>query len=430
MIFNVCLLFLTNILIFQPEFVNINKEVIFLIKREEYLSKLNKFKNKDLIKVVSGIRRSGKSTLFQLFIDDLKLSGVTDNQIITINFENPDFRHLATDPFALYDHIKTLIDDKQNYYIFLDEIQEVKAFEKAVDGLYLKKNLDIYITGSNAYFLSGELATYLTGRYITIEILPLSFNEFLAGVVEAKPNLSSEQYYVEYLKSAFPYALYLETDEEKRIYLSSLIDTILLNDVVPRVSATNVSLLKRILSFLFDSIGSEISINKIATVLSNRGEGKVYPKMVDKYLQGLLDALLLYKASRYDLKGKQILLGNEKYYAVDEGLRKVMLGNSKNDTGHILENIVFLELKRRGYEVFVGKIGDYEIDFVARNDDKLEYYQVAATVLDSNTLARELRPFEELRDGYQRFLLTLDVIGAGSNYDGVKQVNVLEWLRS
>jgi len=400
------------------------------IIRKEYLSKLRLFKDKDLIKVVSGIRRSGKSTLFQLFIDELKSEGVNETQIIIINFENPDFRHLTVDPFVLYEYIIAQIDDEQAYYVFLDEIQVVTDFEKAVDGLYLKKNVDIYMTGSNAYFLSGELATYLTGRYITIEVLPLSFSEFISGMISKGNLLSNEQYYVEYLKSSFPYVISLATDEERRMYLSSLVDTILLNDVVPRISATNVGLLRRILEFLFDSIGSEISINKIATVLSNRGKGKIYPKMIDKYLQGLLEALLLYKVSRYDLKGKQILLGNEKYYAVDEGIRRNLLGNSKMDIGHILENVVFLELKRRGYEVFVGKIGTYEIDFVVRKNDILEYYQVAATVLDSATLERELRPFQNLRDGYQRFLLTLDVIGAGNNHEGIQQLNVLEWLKN
>jgi len=401
-----------------------------MIPRKEYLSRLRSLKNKDLIKVVSGIRRSGKSTLFQLFISELKAEGIKDEQIISINFENPDFRHLTSNPFELYDYIKSQIDEEKKYYIFLDEIQAVADFEKAVDGLYLKKNIDLYITGSNTYFLSGELATFLTGRYVTIEILPFSFREFITGATDKEIASSNEQYYTEYLKSSFPYASYLENDDDRRLYLSSLVDTILLNDVVPRISATNIALLKRILEFLFDSIGSEISINKIATVLSNRGEGKIYPKTVDKYLQGLLESLLLYKVSRYDLKGKQILLGNEKYYAVDEGVRKVLLGNSKINTGHILENIVFLELKRRDYEIFVGKIGEYEIDFVARKNDILEYYQISATVLDAQTLARELRPFQNLRDGYQRFLLTLDIIGAGHNYEGVQQLNVLEWLKS
>ena len=400
-----------------------------MIYRKEYLSRLHSLKDKDLIKVVSGIRRSGKSTLFKLFITELKAEGIPDDQIIIINFENPDFRHLTTSPFKLYDYIKEQIGEEKQYYIFLDEIQAVTDFHRAVDGLYIKKNVDLYITGSNAYFLSGELATLLTGRYVTIEILPLSFKEFIVGRTESGVALSNEQYYNEYLKSSFPYVSYLENDVDRRLYLTSLVDTILLNDVVPRVSATNISLLRRILEFLFDSIGSEISINKIATILSNRGEGKIYPKMVDKYLQGLLEALLLYKVNRYDLKGKQILLGNEKYYAVDEGIRKVLLGNSKIDIGHILENIVFLELKRRGYEVFVGKIGEYEIDFVTRKNDVLEYYQVAATVLSSQTLERELRPFQSLRDGYPRFLLTLDVVGAGNNYEGVQQLNVLEWLR-
>ncbi|MDR2834542.1 MAG: ATP-binding protein [Streptococcaceae bacterium] len=394
------------------------------IRRDEYLNKLHDFKHKDLIKVVSGVRRSGKSTLFDLFIDDLKNEGVKENQIIQLNFEDPMYRDLLSDPYELYDFLLDKMKEEIQYYIFLDEIQAVYQFEKCVNGLNIKKNVDLYLTGSNAYFLSSELATLLTGRYITIEILPLSFKEF----TQANPEKSKEENYQSYSQTSFPYALSLEENQQKELYVTTIIDTILLNDVVPRINATNIVLLKRIFAFLLDSIGSEISINKIATVLSNRGEGKIYPKMVDKYLSGLLEALLMYSIPRFDLKGKQILLGNAKYYSVDVGLRKVMLGNTKEDVGHILENIVFLELKRRGYQVFVGKIQEFEIDFVCKIENRYEYFQVASSVLDPKTLERELRPFNYLNDGYARTLLTFDVIGEGANYEGVIQKNVLNWL--
>lgn len=397
------------------------------IERPEYLEWLKQWKEQQIIKVVSGVRRCGKSTLFEIYKDWLKNSDVGNEQIISINFEDIDFEQL-TEYHSLYSYIKErLIPDKMNY-IFLDEIQHVPQFEKAVDSLFLKANCDVYITGSNAYFMSGELATLLTGRYVELKMLPLSFKEFCSGLKESQ-SLNNVQKFNLYLKqSSFPYLTkYRNTEREVNNYLRDIYNSVLLKDIVARLKIADVTTLENVAKFLLHNIGNVVSVSKIANTLKSQGKG-ADQKTVDKYLRGLTDSLLLYEAQRYNLKGKMFLSTNSKYYAVDISLRNMLVKGSESDIGHILENIVYLELKRRGCNVYIGQLDDGEIDFVAVKDSEIVYYQVSATVLDENTLKRELAPLRKVQDNYPKYLLTLDEIFGSANYDGIKKINVLDWL--
>lgn len=400
------------------------------IKRDEYLNFLIRNKDKQLIKVVSGVRRCGKSTLFEIYRDYLLDSGISNDQIIWINFEDIDFESLC-DYRTLYDYVKTkLIPDKMNY-VFLDEIQHVKHFEKAVDSLFIKKNVDVYITGSNAYFMSGELATLLSGRYIELKMLPLSFSEYCDGLDIYYPDerLSKHEKYASYIAdSSLPYALTLRNrPKELTEYLTGIFNTILVKDVITRYKISDPAMLESITKFVFDNIGNILSSRSIANTMTSYGR-KIDSKTVEKYLNALSESLIIHKAQRYNIKGKQLLAFLEKYYVADVGLRNMLLGGTSQDQGHILENIVYLELLRRGYSVHVGIIADGEIDFVASNSNGIEYYQVSASVLDNVTLKRELSPFEKISDHFPKFLLTLDDIGANSTHNGIKQLNVLDWL--
>ena len=399
------------------------------IERKEYLDFLIRSKDKQIIKVISGVRRCGKSTLFGLYRDYLLENGVLSEQIIAINFEDLDFEEY-TDYKKLYSYIKErLIEDKKNY-IFLDEIQYVEHFEKVVDSLFIKPNTDIYITGSNAYFMSGELATVLSGRYVELKMLPLSFKEFCEGLENFNlPPMTMLQKYNKYLiESSFPYTLELEGNKKNiKEYLEGIYNSIILKDVITRVKVGNPLLLESVIKFLFGNIGSLLSSSKIANTLTSLGRKTDY-KTIEKYIKGLTDSLILYEVKRYDVRGKQLLANLSKYYVVDIGLRQLLLTNKSSDMGHILENIVYLELIRRGYEVYVGQLKDKEIDFVAINNEEINYYQVSLTVLDENTLARELRPLQEIKDNHAKYLITLDEILPNSNYDGIKRVNAIEWL--
>jgi len=402
------------------------------INRPEYLDFLIRSKDRQIIKVVSGIRRCGKSTLFDIYRDWLSENGVAREQIIYINFEEIDNGHL-TDYRLLYDHIKPrLLPDRMNY-IFLDEIQHVGQYEKAVDSLFIKKNTDIYITGSNAYFMSGELATLLTGRYVELKMQPLSFAEYCEGLELYAPGrpLSKMEKYSSYLNdSSFPYALQLNGQQKDiREYLAGIYNSILLKDVVARLKVSDVMMLESVARFVFHNIGSLLSTSRIANSMTADGR-KIDQKTVEKYIRGLMDSLVIHQATRYNIRGRQYLATLEKYYAADIGLRRYLLGAGKADQGHILENVVYLELLRRGNEVFVGQLADGEVDFVAQNADGHTYYQVAATVLDENTLRRELASLEKINDHHPKILLTLDEAGAGTNYNGIRQINVLDWLLS
>ena len=406
------------------------------IDRKEYLDFLVKSKDRQIIKVVSGVRRCGKSTLFEIYKDFLLENGVAKNQIISINFEDMDYEEL-TDYKKLYEYIKSkMIEDKKNY-IFLDEIQHVDKFEKVVDSLFIKENTDLYITGSNAYFMSSELATLLSGRYLELKMLPLSFKEYYQAKLEyekmeQKENRISKtliQYYNEYIvNSSFPYTLQLDSDLKNiHEYLSGIYNSVLLKDIVARLKISDVVRLESVVKYIFDNIGNLTSLSKIANTLTSMGR-KTDAKTIEKYIRGLTDSLLVHEVSRYNIKGKEFLSTLSKYYVTDLGLRQMILGNRNIDMGHILENIIYLELLRRKGNVYVGQFDKNEIDFVVINSNEIEYYQVALTVLDENTLKRELDTFKNIKDNYPKYLITLDDVIANTDYDGIKVVNALEWL--
>lgn len=398
-----------------------------MIQRPEYLKFLIDFKDKELIKVVSGIRRCGKSTLFELFKDYLLANGVDKSQIISINFEDANFENLC-DYKALYDYVQSkMIADKKNY-IFLDEIQHVSNFEKAVDSLFIKKNADVYITGSNAYFMSGELATLLTGRYVELKMLPLSFAEYVEA--NSSKNVTKEELYRNYLtNSSFPYTASLDNKQTIRAYLDGIFNTVVLNDIVSRKKISDVPMLKSVIKFMFDNIGNPCSIKKIADTMTSM-DRKISNHTVENYLDAMTECFLMYKVGRYDVKGKQYLQLLDKYYLTDIGLRYYLLGSSNTDQGHILENIVFLELLRRGNQIYVGKVGNNEVDFIVQNPvGETEYFQVSLSVRDENTLKRELEPLENIQDHNPKYLLTMDN-DPPSSHNGIKQLYVLDWLLS
>ena len=395
-----------------------------MIERTKYLEELKIWKDKDLIKVVTGIRRCGKSTLFELFINYLKETGIKDNQIIKINLEDADYNF--ENYRELYDYINKQLNNKEKYYVFLDEVQNVPMFQKAVDSLYIKKNVDVYITGSNAYLLSGELATLLSGRYIEIKMLPLSFKEYISAFEDT----NYTQLFLNYMKNGgMPGNINILKTNPNDIdkYLDGIFSTIVYKDIMARNKITDKLLLESILKFIFDSIGSSISTKKISDTLTSKGLS-TSNHTVENYINAFLESFLIYKAERFDVKGKNLLARDYKYYAVDTGLRSYLLGKkAESDMGHILENIVYLELIRRGYRVYVGKVEDLEVDFVAENRNGLKYYQVALTVRDDKVLERELKSLQKTGDHYPKILLTLDM-DLEADYNGIIKMNVVDWL--
>ncbi len=401
------------------------------IKREDYLSILRNFKDKQIIKVITGIRRCGKSTLLELFQDYLKENGVEENQIISINFEDADYEELQ-DRKKLYEYLKSKLVKGKKTYIFLDEIQKVGEFEKTVDSLFINKDVDLYITGSNAWLLSSELATLLTGRYIEIKMLPLSFKEYLSAF-EDKTDISRK--FRDYLRySSFPQSieLFKINPENINLFLDGIYNTILFKDVMQRKGITDKNTLERVTKYLYDNIGNRTSMKNISDNIEGLEKNNSY-NTVSTYVQALIDSYIVYKANRYDIKGKEFLKTQEKYYAVDIGIRYYMLGQgSGKDMGHILENVVYLELLRRGYEVYIGKYDDLEVDFVAKNSENTIYYQVALTTRESadgnsSVLERELAPLKKISDNYPKYILTLDD-DLDADFDGIKKINVLDWL--
>ena len=406
------------------------------IDRKEYLDFLIKSKDKQIIKVVSGVRRCGKSTLFEIYKDYLLKNGVEKIQIISINFEDMDYEEL-TDYKKLYEYIKSKMLTDKKKYIFLDEIQHVDKFEKVVDSLFIKENVDLYIIGSNAYFMSSELATLLSGRYIELKMLPLSFKEYYHTRLEYENFDKKEkkvlktliQYYNEYIvNSSFPYTLQLENNLKNIYeYLSGIYNSVLLKDIVARLKIADVMRLESVVKYIFDNIGNLTSISKIANALTSMGR-KTDTKTIEKYIKGLVDGLLIYEVNRYNIKGKGFLSTLSKYYVSDLGLRQMILGDRNIDMGHILENIIYLELLRRKTNVYVGQFDKNEIDFVVINSNEIEYYQVALTILDENTLKRELAAFKNIKDNYPKYLITLDDVLPNADYEGIKIINALEWL--
>lgn len=391
-----------------------------MVKRHQYLEKLKKLKDMQIIKVVTGFRRCGKSTLLLQFQEYLKECGVDDSQIISINFEKLEFEHLLNYK-ELYSYITERLHPEKMTYIFLDEIQLVEGYQKAVDSLFVRDNVDLYITGSNAQMLSGELATLLSGRFIEIEMLPLSFAEFYE-LVGGDRRDAWKRYFT---NGGLPYTAYINDEDILHDYLLGIYNTVLLKDVVERKKVQDVALLKSVIKFLFDNIGNIVSSKKISDSLVSFGR-KTTSVTVENYIESLSEAYVVYEANRYDVKGKQYLKSLEKYYVVDVGLRKLLLGNKNTDIGHTLENIVYLELIRRGFAVSIGKIDDLEIDFIAEKDGDKEYYQVSASVLDPATFEREITPLRKVSDNYPKYIITMDEFP--SNNEGIRQINVIDFL--
>ena len=396
-----------------------------MIERQEYLKQLISFKDKDLIKIITGIRRCGKSTLFDIYIDYLKSQGISEKQIIKINLEDPD---MSFDNYMeLYNYVKDKLNEDKKNYVFIDEVQNIENFQKAVDGLYINKNIDLYITGSNAYLLSGELATLLSGRYVEIKMLPLSFKEYLSAFEE---NIDKQEKLLDYFKyGSLPQTVELfKTDSDLiNSYLDGVFSTVIYKDIMIKNNINNKLILESILKYIFNNIGSQISTKKISDTLTSMNRA-TSNHTVENYISAFLEAFLLYKVDRFEVKGKNILSSGYKYYLVDLGFRTYLLGKkSGQDMGHILENIVYLELLRRGYKVYTGKVEDLEIDFVAENKNGLTYYQVSLTTRDEKTLERELKPLKKTGDFYPKYLLTMDR-DLEADYDGIRKINVIDWL--
>ena len=398
-----------------------------MIKREIYLNKLRQLKDQNLIKVITGVRRSGKSTLLEIFKNELIATGILPENIIFLNFEERENLNY-TDWTELYDEIIRKVSANHQYYVFLDEVQLINGFEKLINSLFAKKNIDLYITGSNAYLLSSELATLLTGRYIAINIQPYSFKEYtLANNYEKNTDRLFRKYLNE---SSFPEAVSISQKSNELIndYLQSIYDTVIIKDIAQRHKLRNIHNLHRVVSFLFNSIGSYVSPTNIAKELNKNSQKHISHNTIIKYLDFLTQSYILYAAPRYDIKGKELLTTNEKYYVVDLGLRNITATNKYDaDLGHKLENVVYFELVRRGGKVYVGKHNDKEIDFVVQKaNNQIEYYQVAFTVNDEKTFKREISAFERIKDNHPKFLLTLDYDNA--NINGIQKLNVIDWL--
>lgn len=403
-----------------------------MVERKEYLAELVGWKDEQVIKVVTGIRRCGKSTLLAQYQDWLRVNGVTDAQIVSVNFEELEYEELL-DYKKLYAYLKERLVAGRTTYIFLDEIQKVADFEKVVDSLYVKPDVDIYITGSNAYMLSGDLATLLTGRYVEIKMLPLSLKEFLT-ITE----LDADRGFAEYLQcGGLPYAARMDrTTEKVEIYLEGIYNTVIVKGIEDRQArkesepskrkVTDIALLKSIAKYLASVVGSPVSVRSITDYLISSGR-KVSPNTVDDYVDALIESFIFYPAERFDIVGKQLLKINKKFYVVDLGLRNHILPRRNYDLGFSLENVVYFELLRRGYKVMIGKLGNTEVDFVAEKQGEYTYYQVTADMTAKETFEREMRPLTLIRDNYEKIILTADHLTVG-NYNGIRVKNLVDWL--
>lgn len=406
--------------------------VFLLVQRNEYLEKLILWKDEQVIKVVTGLRRCGKSTLLLQYQDYLKANNILEEQILAINFEELEYEELL-DYKKLYQYIKDRMCRDKTTYIFLDEIQKVANFEKVVDSLYVKKNTDIYITGSNAYLLSGDLATFLSGRYVEISMLPLSFSEYLALVSKDRDSAFAD--YMKY--GSLPFVAAMDkTDEKVDTYLEGIYNTVIVRDIEDRQKRqeadpqkrkiTDITLLKTIARYLASVIGSPVSIRSITDYLTSSGR-KISPNTVNDYVEALTESFIFYPAERFDIVGKQLLKTNKKFYMADLGIRNHILPKRSYDLGFSIENIVFFELLRRGFKVTVGKYQNTEVDFVAQKQGTLTYFQVTADITAKETFDREIRPFHGIQDNYEKIILTLDKLSPG-NYDGIKVIHLIDWL--
>ena len=403
-----------------------------IIQRPKSIAWLEQWRDRDIIKVVTGVRRCGKSTLLSLFRDALRTRGVLEEHIIYINLEDPVYTEMLSDHRALYEHIKSRLPSGGQGYVFVDEIQRADQFERVVDGLFILPGVDLYLTGSSSHLLSGSLATLLTGRYVEHRLLPLSFAEFVemrtqSGGYQPPGGLPLRDLYDEYIRvGGFPFVAALSSDDEVRQYLEGIISTILLKDVAIAQRVSNIASLQSVAQFVFSNLGSLTSIKKIADTMTSAGRSISRPT-VESYLTGLADAFVTYPVPRWDIRGKRLLETSEKHYVVDVGLRRALLGARPVDSGHVLENIVYLELLRRPGQVFTGKIDQKEVDFVVECDAGTTFIQVASSVEGQDTLERELAPLRAIPGHDPRLLLTLDR-ETPQSYNGIRRQSVLDWL--
>lgn len=398
-----------------------------MIERKEYLKQLLSWKDQKIIKVLTGIRRCGKSTVLKLYQEYLLNNGIDPSQIISINFEELEYEDLQ-DYKKLYQHIKDRLVENKMMYIFLDEIQNVPSYEKVVDSLHVKENIDIYITGSNSYIFSGQLATYLSGRYIEIPVLPLSFKELY------NPQANKEEAFQKYMKTGgFPYINQIQLQNEQiDMHLEGIYNTVIVKDIEERInrknakSVTDIALLKAISKYLSSVIGSPVSIRSITNYFKSN-ERKTSPNTISNYVEALCESYLYYPVEVMDVSGKEVLKSNKKYYIVDPGIRNYILPKQFYDLDFTIENIVYLELLRRRYNVNIGRNGRTEVDFIAKKNDVYTYIQVTASLVDENTFNREIRPLKQIEDNYEKIILTLDRYTLG-NYEGIKVINIIDWL--
>lgn len=398
-----------------------------MIERKEYLKQLLSWKDQSIIKVLTGIRRCGKSTILKLYQEYLLNNGIDPSQIISINFEELEYEDLQ-DYKKLYQYIKDRLVENKMMYIFLDEIQNVPSYEKVVDSLHVKENIDIYITGSNSYIFSGQLATYLSGRYIEIPVLPLSFKEVY------NPQTNKEEAFQKYIKTGgFPYLHQIQLlNEQIDMYLEGIYNTVIVKDIEERInrknskSVTDIALLKAISKYLSSVVGSPVSIRSITNYFKSN-ERTTSPNTISNYVEALCESYLYYPVEVMDVSGKEVLKSNKKYYIVDPGIRNYILPKQFYDLGFTIENIVYLELLRRRYNVNIGRNGRTEVDFIAKRNDVYTYIQVTASLVDENTFNREIRPLKQIKDNYEKVILTLDRYTLG-NYEGIKVINIIDWL--
>ena len=421
--------FCKKLLIFNKFFTIILIKGVMMFNRPIYLNQLINFKDKEQIKVITGIRRCGKSSLLELFAQYLKEQGVKENNILQINFEDLKYNNMTY--LELNELVETQAQKvKGNLYVFLDELQKIDKWELTVNSLRLKKNIDIYITGSNAYLLSSQLSTYLSGRYVEIKMQPLTFKEFLT-FYDFK-GMNNDRKFDLFLKyGGMPGLKDFNFDEKMiRQTLDGIFSTVLVKDIVSQADVKDVSLLNKITSFLADNIGNPISLNNIKNTLVSEQLIKkgVHLSAIDNYISLLENAFVFYGIKRYDIKGKEYLKTQGKYYMVDTGLRNFFLVFKDMDRGHILENVVFLELFSRGYKVSIGKIGNTEVDFIATTPNEKIYIQVCETMYSDETKMRELKPLQNIKDNYEKLILTRDNMFVNTDDNGIKILNVVDWL--
>ena len=398
-----------------------------LINRQNYIQQLEKLKDKHIIKVITGLRRSGKSTLFEIFIQQIRDSGVSARNVQQYNFEKPIYPQEYTWR-DIYKDILAKTDKDNMNYIFLDEPQQISEFERLIDALYVERYIDLYVTGSNAYFLSGDLATLLSGRYITIHILPFSFAEFCES--QKDTTLNKYELFNHYLyETSLPQGVFLRNQgtDIQNMYIQDVYNTIVEKDIRQRYTIQNSRSFDNLSKFLMGAIGSVVSPSNITKAMKQDRQD-IHHNTVEKYIEYLVSAYVFYQVNRFDIKGKQQLATQEKYYLVDIGFRNLKLGKFQyQDVGHILENIVYLELNRRGYQIWIGKIGEYEVDFIVKNAlNKFEYYQVAWSITDPKTAEREIRPLKSISDNYPKYILSTDIITA--EIEGIEHINIVDWL--